>query len=113
MRGQKESNRGNVARLADAAERSLRDGRPLEIGSDENAAVATFRLDNAGTEAIDSDLLWTELPGESGGDGVDCRLAGVVNRTVRSCSKTCNGANVDDAAPLFQVLHSGLRCKQE
>jgi hypothetical protein len=64
MRGQKESNRGDVARLADATERSLRDGRPLEIGSDEAAAVGTFGLDNAGTEAIDSDLLWTELAGQ-------------------------------------------------
>jgi hypothetical protein len=80
FRGQKDSDGGDVARLADAAERSLRDGGLLEFRSDDAAAVGAFRLDHAGIDAVDSDLLRAELAGERSGDGVDRALGAGVNR---------------------------------
>ena len=50
FRRQKDSDGGDVARLADAAERSLRDGALLEIRSDDAAAVGAFGLDHAGID---------------------------------------------------------------
>ena len=46
FRGEKHSNGGDVAGLADAAERSLREDALLESGSDEAAAVGAFSLDS-------------------------------------------------------------------
>ena len=71
FRGQKDSDRSNVAGLADAAKRSLRENGLLEIRSDESPAVGAFSLDHAGTEGIDPDLLRAELAGQHDGDGVD------------------------------------------
>jgi hypothetical protein len=111
--GKKDSDRGNVAGLADAAKRSLRENGLLEIRSDESPAVGAFSLDHAGTEGIYTDLPWAELASEHAGDRVDRGLRARVNRTVRRCDATGNGANVDDAAPLSEVVHSGLRHKEE
>jgi hypothetical protein len=58
---------GDVARFADAAERSLRDGGLLEIRSDDAAAVGAFSLDPAGIDGVDPDLLRAELAGERAG----------------------------------------------
>ena len=102
-----------IAGSADAAERSLREGGLREIRSDEAAAVRAFSLDHAGTEGIDPDLLRAELAGQHDGDGVDRGLRAGVNRAVRRCDATGNGANVNDAAPLSEVLHSSLRRKEE
>jgi hypothetical protein len=111
FRGQKDSDGGDVARLADAAERGLRDGDLLEVRSDEAAAVGAFSLDHAGTDGVDPDLLRAELAGQHDGDGIDRGLSAGVNRAVRKSDATGNGANVDYAAPLSEVLHSGLRHK--
>jgi hypothetical protein len=110
---QKDGDGCDVAGSADAAERSLREGGLREIRSDEAAAVRAFSLDHAGTEGIDPDLLRTELAGQHDGDGVDRGLRAGVNRAVRRCDATGNGADVNDAAPFSEVLHSGLRRKEE
>ena len=88
-------------------------GQPLELRSDEPAAVGAFSLDYAGTYGVEPDLLWAELAGQHAGDGIDCGLAAGVNRAVRRCDSPNNGANVDDAAPFSEILHSGLRRKEE
>src|SRR5580693_2486125 len=113
FRGQKDSDGGDIIWLADAAERRLRDGELFERRSDEAAAVGTFSLDYAGTEGVDPDLLRAELAGQHDGDGVDRGLSAGVNRAVRRCDATGNGAHVYDAASLSEVLHSGLRNKEE
>ena len=113
LRGQKDSDGGDIARLADAAERGLREGGLLELRSDEAATVGAFSLDHAGTDGVDSDLLRAELAGQHCGDGVDRGFRAGVNRAVRRCDAANNGANVNDAAPLCEVLHSGLRRKKE
>ena len=55
FRGEKDSDGGDVAGLADAAERSPREDGLLEIRCDEAAAVGTFSLDYARTDGIDPD----------------------------------------------------------
>ena len=75
--------------------------------------MSAFSLDRAGTKGIDPDLPWAEFAREHAGDGVDRGLRARVNRTVRRCEATGNGANVDDAASLSEVVHSGLRHKEE
>jgi hypothetical protein len=99
FRREKDSDGGDVAGLADVAERSLREDDLLEIRSDEAAAVSTFSLDCAGTDGVDPDLLRAELAGQHDGDGVDGCLSAGVNRAVWRCDATDNGANVNDAAP--------------
>src|SRR5260221_1106637 len=113
FRGQKDSDGGNITWLADAAERGLREGELFELRSDEAAAVGAFSLDYAGTEGVDPDLFRAELTGQHDGDGVDRGLSAGVNRAVRRCDVTGNGAHVYDAASLSEVLHSGLRNKEE
>ena len=82
--GQKDNDRGDVAWLGDAAERSLRQGGLLEIRSDETAAVSAFSLDHAGTKGVDPDLLQAEFAGQHAGDGIDRCLSTSVNRAVRN-----------------------------
>ena len=113
FRGQKDSDGGDITWLADAAERRLREGELFELRSDEAAAVGAFSLDYAGTEGVDPDLFRAELAGQHDGDGVDRGLSAGVNRAVRRCDATGNGAHVYDAASLSEVLHSGLRNKEE
>ena len=113
FRGQKDSDGGDITWLADAAERGLREGELFELRSDEAAAVGAFSLDYAGTEGVDPDLFRAELAGQHDGDGVDRGLSAGVNRAVRRCDATGNGAHVYDAASLSEVLHSGLRNKEE
>jgi hypothetical protein len=99
FRGQKNSDGGDVARLADAAERGLRDGDLLEVRSDEAAAVGAFSLDHAGTDGVDPDLLRAELAGQHDGDGIDRGLGAGVNRAVLKSNATGNGG----AGPLHIV----------
>ena len=113
FRGQKDSDGGDITWLADAAERGLREGGLFELRSDETAAVGAFSLDYAGTDGVDPDLLRAELAGQHDRDGVDRGLSAGVNRAVRRCDATGNGANVNDAAPFSEVLHSGLSNKEE
>jgi len=113
FRRQKNSDRGDVPGLTDAAERGLGDGELLEIRSDEAAAVGAFGLDYARTDGVDPDLLRAELAGQHAGDGVDRALSAGVNRAAWRCDAADKGANVDDATPLSEVLHSGLRRKEE
>jgi hypothetical protein len=51
--------------------------------------------------------------GQHDADGVDSGLSAGTNRAVRRCDATGNGAHVDDAASLSEILHSGLRNKEE
>jgi hypothetical protein len=95
--------------LADATERSLRDGGLLEIRSDDAAAVGAFSLDHAGIDGVDPDLLRPELSGEHAGDGVNRALGAGVNRAVRRCDATGNGADIDDAGAFAEVLDGCLR----
>src|ERR1700747_1311847 len=74
FRRQKDSDGGDVARLADATERSLRDGGLLEIRSDDAPAVGAFSLAHAGIDGVNPDLLRAELAGEHAGDGVNRAL---------------------------------------
>src|SRR5580704_10664065 len=113
FRGQKDSDGGDITWLADTAERRLREGELFERRSDEAAAVGAFSLDYSGTEGVDPDLFRAELAGQHGRDGVDRGLGAGVNRAVRRCDATGNGAHVYDAASLHEVLHSGLRDKEE
>jgi hypothetical protein len=113
FRGQKDSDGGDIIWLADAAERRLRDGEFFELRSDEAAAVGAFSLDYAGTEGVDPDLFRAELAGQHDGNGVNSGLGAGVNRAVRRCDATGNGAHVYDAASLSEILHSGLRNKEE
>ena len=113
FRGQKDSDGGDITWLADAAERRLREGELFELRSHEAAAVGTFSLDYSGTEGVDPDLFRAELAGQHDRDGVDRGLGAGVNRAVRRCDATGNGAHVYDAASISEVLHSGLRDKEE
>ena len=113
FRRQKNSDRGDVPGLTDAAERGLGDGDLLEIRSDEAAAVGAFGLDYARTDGVDPDLLRAELAGQHAGDGVDRALSAGVNCAASRCDAADKGANFDDATPLSEVLHSGLRRKEE
>ena len=113
VRSQKDSDGGDVARLADAAERSLRDDGLLEVRADEAAAVGAFGLDHAGIDGVDPDLLRAELAGEHAGDGVDRALGAGVNRAVRRRDAAGDGADVDDAAAFAEVLDGGLRGEQK
>jgi hypothetical protein len=94
FRGQKDSDGGDITWLADAAERGLREGGLFELRSDELNASATPSI--------------TEYQGRS-----PWLVSARVNRAVRRCDATGNGANVNDAAPFSEVLHSGLRNKEE
>ena len=94
--------------MADAAEGSLRDGGLLEIRSDDAAAVGAFSLDHAGIDRVDPDLLGAELSGEHASDGVNRALGAGVNRAVRRCDATGNGADVDDAGAFAEVLDGCL-----
>src|SRR6478736_3907072 len=109
FRRQKDSDGGDVARLADAAQRGLRDGGLLEIRSDDATAVSAFSLDHAGIDGVDPDLLRAELTGEHAGDGVDRALGAGVNRAVRRSDATGNGADVDDAGAFAEALDGRLR----
>ena len=109
FRRQKDSDGGDVARLADAAKRSLRDGGLLEIRSDDATAVGAFSLDHAGIDGVDPDLLRAEFAGEHAGDGVNRALGAGVNHAVRRCDATGNGADVDDAGAFAEVLDGCLR----
>jgi hypothetical protein len=113
FRRQKDSDGGDVARLADAAKRSLRDGGLLEIRSDDAATVGAFSLDHAGIDGVNPDLLRAELAGEHAGDGVNRALGAGVNHAVRRCDATGNGADVDDAGAFAEVLDSCLRGEQK
>ena len=77
FRRQKDSDGGDVARLADAAERSLGDGGLLEIRSDYAATVGAFSLDHARIDGVDPDLLRAEFSGEHASDGVNRALVPV------------------------------------
>ena len=57
FRRQKDGDGGDVARLADAAERSLRDGGLLKIRSDDAAAVGAFSLDHAGIDGVNLGII--------------------------------------------------------
>jgi len=113
FRGQKDSDGGDIIWLADAAEWGLREGGLFELRSDPAAAVGALSLDYAGTDGVDPDLLRAKLAGQHASDGVDGSLSAGVNRAVRRCDAANNGAHVYDAASLSQVLHSGLRRKEE
>jgi hypothetical protein len=109
FRGQKDSDGGDITWLADAAERRLREGELFELRSDEAAAVGAFSLDYSGTEGVDPDLFRAELAGQHDRDGVDRGLGAGVNRAVRRCDATGNGADVDDAGAFAEVLDGCLR----
>ena len=71
--------------------------------------LGAFGLDHAGSDGVDPDLLWAELAGEHAGDGVNRALGAGINRAVRRCDATGNGADIDDAGAFAEVLDGCLR----
>src|SRR5271166_2340348 len=57
FRGEKDCGGSDIARLARAAKRGLRDCASLEIGAGKTGAVRTFGFDESGVQRIDPDLL--------------------------------------------------------
>jgi hypothetical protein len=71
------------------------------------------RLSAAGIDGVDLDLLGADLASEHAGDGVNRGLGAGVNRAVRRCDATGNGADVDDAGAFAEVLDGRLRGEQK
>ena len=111
--GEEGGDAGDVVHLADAAERGLRDGSLLEVGADEARGVYAFGLDHAGVDGVDADLLRAEFFREDAGDGVDRALGSGVDRAVRRRQAADDGADVDDACALAEMLDRSLRGEQE
>src|SRR5689334_13579180 len=52
VRSEEHGDVGHVVRLPDAPERRLRDVRFFEVGADESGRMRSFRLDDAGIDAV-------------------------------------------------------------
>src|SRR5438105_4150931 len=113
FRRQKDRDGGNIAGLTDASEWGLGDRSRLEVRADNARAMRAFGLDHAGIQRVDADLLRAELAGEHAGDSVDRALGAGVNRAVRRCDATGNGADIDDAGAFAEVLEGCLRREQK
>src|SRR5271166_1533172 len=68
---QEHCDRGDIARLTEAAKRSLSDQSLLKVSTQKTGALHAFCFDHAGIESVDPDLLWSQLTSEHAGDGVD------------------------------------------
>lgn len=64
MRCKKRRNRGDVLRLADAAERGLRLGLFVEVAPDDAGRMYAFRLNHPGIDGVDANLPRAEFLGQ-------------------------------------------------
>jgi hypothetical protein len=80
--GEEGGDAGDVAGLADAAERGRASHFLLEVAADEAGGVDAFGLDHAGVERVDANLAGSELLRERAGDGVHRALGGAVDEAV-------------------------------
>src|SRR2546430_413849 len=76
VRGQEDGGGGNVPRLADAAQRRLRDGLALEVAGDNPGAMGALGLYHARIDGVDPDFARPQLLGERPRDRIDGRLRG-------------------------------------
>src|SRR6476619_3904237 len=113
VRSKEYRDRGDFTSLADASKRGLGDRSRFKVGTDDAGTVRSFGLDHAWIQRVDTDLFRAEFTREHTGDGVDCALGATVNRTTWRCYAASDRTNIDNAAPLAEVLHCGLRDENE
>ncbi len=79
----------------------------------EAGGVGAFGFDHPGIDRVHADLLGPKLARQHAGDGVDCALGSGVDGGGCGCDAADNGADVDDAAALADVLEGCLRGEQQ
>ena len=80
---EKDGNRGNIARLANASKRRSLDYIFLEIAADKSRSMRAFRLNQAWVQRIDADLLRSELTRQDTGNRIHRTLGPGIHRARR------------------------------
>ena len=67
-----------------------------------------FSFDHAGIDGVNANLLWSQLARQHTGNGVDGALGAGINGGCRWGNAADNGADIDDATALADVLERRL-----